>query len=539
MNLIFYLSTFFFFIWAIRNALFWVNMWQVKEYRFDRMLVHLKETWQGRSILFSKFLFFKYLAIFSYGFVIFNSEFLLPYQLLVLVIFGFQSLFVFQEISQRQIKRPVLTAKSIFLFFSSLFVLFIFYMLPFVDRSLWFLLIDRLIPLIIGFFVFSLSIPTNIYKDFQEEKAAKKIMEHKKLLVIGVTGSYGKSSTKEYLGQILEKKFRILKTAGSNNTLIGISNTVLSGLKKDTQIFIAEMGAYKRGEISELCQIVHPKIGIITGVAKQHLSLFGSFQNTMDTKYELINSLPKDGLALFNGNNQNSHHLYQLTNKNKILYETLNFLPKDQALKEKRKREIAAFKINVRKTAISFNVMLGKDIIEMEANLVGGHNIENILPGIYIAKYLGMKNHEIKEAVSQLISLPKTMVYQKSESGAVLIDDTFNSNPNAVLAALDYMKIYKGKRILVLNPMVELGSESENEHYLVSREISKVCDYLFLTNKNFHKPIVKGIMNGKGKCVVKICSASKIADYVKENTSVNDIIVFEGKESAVSFSKIL
>ncbi|MDO8658602.1 MAG: UDP-N-acetylmuramoyl-tripeptide--D-alanyl-D-alanine ligase [Candidatus Levybacteria bacterium] len=534
MNLFFLLASIIFFIWTIRNILFWVSLWQIKEYRLDRILAHLKETGQGRKLFFSPLSLIKWIPFLLYIIVVFNNRLLLVSQLFITGIFIVQSFFVFKEVYFRLYKRPVLTPKAIIVIFLTLSVVILLYWVPLFEAFLWLVFLDRIVPFLAAFFVFVFYFPTKLYRDWEIEKAAKKMNLHKKMTVIGVTGSYGKSSTKEYISQILQRKFRVLKTKGTNNTPIGIANTILSGLKNHIEIFVVEMGAYKKGEIKEMCQMVNPKIGIITAVNEQHLSLFGNVQNTMKAKYELIESLPKTGLSLFNGNNENTVKLYEKTKNKKVLYECL-----DKIEEKGNDSHIFAYNIKTEKDSINFDVSFKDKMFHMESPLIGAHNIENILPGIYIADYLGMSLDEIKKSVASLTSLPKTMILLNSAKGATLIDDTFNSNPQAVLAALEYMKIYIGKKILVLQPMIELGKSGKDEHFRIGKEISKVCNYLFVTNKNFYKFLMDGIKEGNGKCVIESGSSSQIAEFINKRASKQDVVVFEGKEAAFTFNKVL
>lgn len=531
MDLFFLLASIFFFVWIIRNAFFWVWLWQLKEYRLDRILIHLKETEQGKKLLFSPLAFLKWLVVASYVLVVLNNSLLTFYQIIIFLIFFYEAISAYREKSTEVLKMPIISFKAIFIAFISLLFISVLFLVPLVEKFLWILLLDRILTLIIAFLVFLLYFPTEFYRDYKIKKAAKKISSFKNLLVIGITGSYGKSSTKNYIAKILEEKFNVLKTRGTNNTPIGIANTIISGLSKNTQIFVVEMGAYKRGEIKKICEIVHPKIGIITAVNDQHLSLFGNLQTTMDAKYELIESLPNDGIAMFNSDNKNSYELYKKTNKKKVLYGI-----------EKLKNgndSIFASDIIVKKTSIDFEVSLKKDTLHLKTPLLGVWNAEDLLPGIYIANYLGMKKDEIKKAVSSLLPLPKTMTYKKLSTGVAIIDDTFNANPASVSAALEYMKIYKGKKILVLQPMIELGKNAEQDHYQAGRKISEICDYLFLTNKNFYEPVLGGIKDTGGKCLVKMGNLKEFADFVNQNTKTGDIVVFEGKEAAFFLDKIL
>jgi len=535
MKILYYITSVLFFIWIIRNVLFWIFLWQLKEYRLDRVLIHLRETGQGKKLLFSPLSVIKFLAIIVYVFVVFNNEFIFASQIFILLIFVVQIFFVLKDIYRHQIRRPVFTVRALLTVFLTLGFIFLLYSIPLFEKFVWLVFLDKFTPFIIAFFVFLFYFPTELFKDWKIDKATQKMESFKKITVIGVTGSYGKSSTKEYVSQILSNKFKVLKTRGTNNTPIGIANTVLNGLNKTIEVFVVEMGAYKRGEIKEMCEIVHPKIGIITAVNDQHLSLFGNIKNTMKAKYELIDSLPKNGLGLFNGNNENTATLYEESKKKKVLYKCLF----GKEVSRKEDFDIAAYNILTKKNSIEFDVYLQNRLLHFKAPLIGQHNTENILPGIYVASYLGMADENIINAVSNLSPLPKTMVTHSISSGATVIDDTFNANPQAVLAAISYAKIYKGKKILVMQPMIELGAKGNDEHYRIAKEISKICDHLFLTNRNFYKYILKGINEGRGKCEVKMANSSEIAEFINKENSKEDIVIFEGKEAAFTLNRIL
>lgn len=524
-----------FFIWVVRNILFWVALWQLKEYRLDRIFVHLKETKQGRDLFFSPVSILKTFAIFAFGFVIFNNQFLLHYQIIVTIFYFFIAVYAVSEGLARTLKRPAITFKSILIVVASLLSVYLLYSLPIIDKFLWFLIIDRLTPFIVIFYILILSFPTEIIHDILIERAIGKIKKHRKLLVIGVTGSYGKSSTKEFIAQVLSYKFKVLKTKGTNNTPIGVAQTILCGLKKDTQIFVAEMGAYKKGEIEKLCNIVFPKIGVLTAVSNQHLSLFGSIENTMAAKYELIEALPASGLSIFNGNNQRSKLLFDKTEKRKVLYMTKN---NSKEMLSSQRSEITAFNIKVKQESVSFDVLLGKNAVSFIAPLLGAHNVENILPAIYLAKKLGMKNDRIQNAVLALTPPKKTMKKYKLKNGANIIDDTFNASPQAVLAALDYLGTYRKKRILVLQPMIELGKNAKDDHFAIGKEASLVCDSVILTNSNYYSEVKKGVKVGNSECSVVIANSE--TPHILKNTLENgDTIIFEGKESGSILNQII
>src|SRR5262249_23934960 len=148
--------------------------------------------------------------------------------------------------------------------------------------------------------------------------AARKLRQRSDLIVVGITGSYGKTSTKEFLSTLLGARYRVLKTAASVNTPVGIARTVLRGLQADHQVIVVEMGRYVPGNIRDLARLARPRIGILTAIGEQHLERFGSVENIARTKYELIQALPADGLAVFNADNARCRDLARKTTSTRV-----------------------------------------------------------------------------------------------------------------------------------------------------------------------------------------------------------------------------
>lgn len=543
MNNFYLLASAGFFLWVIRNTLFWTNLWQTKEYRLDRLWAHIGETAKGRDIIVSFLSFVKWLFIFAYPIPATYPHLLFVYQIGITVVLTLDFAFVIKELLQRRLRRPIFTARATLLLLLSFTFLTALYIVPLIDQFLWLLILNRSIPLVIAFFVILSYPPSEIAKDILVDRAARKLNTIKRtdlsklrpfestkwdgLLVIGVSGSYGKSSTKEYMAQILGEKFKVAKTFGSYNTPIGIARTILSKVNKDTQIFVVELGSYKRGEVAELCQIVYPQISITTSISDQHLSLYGSFQNILDTENELITSLPKEGIALFNANSQFSLELSKKTRKKKLLYGTKSDL------------DIVGQNIKVKKTSVKFEAIFFDKKVPLSAPLLGSHNVENILPGVLLGSYLGMSLKNLQRAVSRLKPLPKTMNAFNSSYGFTIIDDTFNASPESVLSAVYYAKIYPRKKFLVLEPMIELGPNAEIDHYKLAKEISKVFNHLFVTNKNSFQSLEKGIQDGLGKCKIYLLGTKDIADFITNRARKGDIVVLEGRESSMVLDRII
>ncbi len=535
MDILFVLTSSAFLLWIIRNSIYWVYLWQAKEYRFQRLFVHIKETAQGRLLLFSPLSLLKWAAVVFYGFTIFHDTYLDEFHFFVAGIYTLEAFLVLKELLFNQLKRPEFTPKAISLIVTSVLFSLLIFSVPLLDRYFWLLLIDRFFFLIVGFMIFLHSFPTELFYDTQINKAIKKIKEHKDLMVIAITGSYGKSSTKEFLAQILGTKFAVMKTRGNQHTLAGIASVIVQKLSKKTQIFVVEIGGYERGEVAQIAQIVKPNIGILTGINDQHLSLFKTLNNSIETKYELIEALPKNGLALFNGNDSAVRKLAKKAKIQKVLY---GYDLPDQESPEMN-RAISATNIRVDREHVTFTVKMKKQSSLLRAPLLGSYNIANLLPAIYLADYCGMTQSEIKRAVARLTPLPNTMTRHIAENGATIIDDTVNSNPESINAAIDYMQIYRKKRFLVFQPMIELGHNAKEHHIALGRNIAALCDYVLLTNNNFLKEIQKGIKEKNGNCKVKSGSPKTLTAYLNKHSSRGDIIVCEGNEAKQVFEKLL
>lgn len=518
-----------FLIRTIRNVLYQVFLWQLKEYRPDRLLIHLR-TWQGKKLLFSPISLIKWFLIFFY--------FLgLPIFLLVVILYGFEAILNLKEVVSG-LKKPVFTLKATFVVLvviigsALLALLFPKDLSNLSNLAVRVLILDKLLSPAVAILFLGLAIPTKLHRARIIAQAKKIIKNHPKLLVIGITGSYGKTSTKEFLASILSTKFKVLRTVGSNNTDIGVAETIVRNLS-DQEVFVCEMAAYKRGEIKAICDIVRPKIGIITAINEQHLDLFGSLENTKRAKYELIESLPKDGLAVFNGNNSYTLELAKKTKKlglTVLIYQYINISIYESGLLKKSDGRVTASDIKVFPQKLEFEVQIGREKGKLTTNLLGKQNIENILAGIGVAHYLGMNLKEITAAVRDLRSPEMTMKPFPGPSGSILIDDTFSVNPAGVLAALEYAEIYKGKKILVLQPMIELGEAAEKAHREVGRVSAKICDLVILTNRNFNKPFFEGA--GRDRKKVLILDGRKAAKKIEEIADKGGVVVFECKEAA-------
>ncbi len=396
MDVLFIFISSLFFLWVIRELFYWLAFWQENEYRTDRFFAALKRKSRRHSPFSTLFHVGKWLIFFAYGFVVFNDDLLAPYQYTVIALYLLQSFFLLREIYFNHLKKPQITLRAVLIITLTLITVLFIFAIPLVDRFFWLLFVDLVTPLVVAFYVLFFAFPIEIYNDWQIEKAVIKMRNHPNLLVIAVTGSVGKSMTKEYVARLLRKKYKVIKTDGKNNTAIGIARTVLQKLDDDTQIFVAEISAYQPGEIKMLCQLIRPKIGVLTPINSYYLTLFKSLENIKKTNYELVTSLPSQGFCLYNGDNKNTFELYKKSRKGKVLYRTT----KATEILKKGQKEIVADHI-VRKTKRTiFSTRLKNKKVDFILNT--SHHIDQLLPAIYLASFLGMSEQEIRREVALL-----------------------------------------------------------------------------------------------------------------------------------------
>jgi UDP-N-acetylmuramoyl-tripeptide--D-alanyl-D-alanine ligase len=259
---------------------------------------------------------------------------------------------------------------------------------------------------------------------------------HRRLLVIGITGSFGKTSTKEILAHILATKYKVAKTPGTNNTLIGVALTVWQ-LPLAAEILVAEMGAYKIGEIAAICRLLRPRIGVLTGINEQHLRLFGSLANTIRAKSELLAALPKNGLAVVNGVNRWTKKLRA------PLAPTRYYRP-------------------------------GR----YRTNLLGAHQQLNLSAAVTVARYLGYRRFDL----TNIPRFKTALTQSRGLNGALVINDSYNSNPDGFLAAVAYAKTIPAKSKILVSPgIIELGQAKEAVYRRLSAEAALVFDFVWIS----------------------------------------------------------
>ena len=316
---------------------------------------------------------------------------------------------------------------------------------------------------------------------------------------VGITGSYGKTSMKFYLSELLSSQYETLKTPESFNTPMGVTITVRRDLKPTHEYFICEMGARRVHEIKELCDIANPHDGIITSVGPQHLETFGSIENVVNTKFELADSISALGKIYLNGDNE-------------LIRKKAPDYPNAVTFGLREGNDWRAADVTVSDRGTEFIVISPEgQTCRYTTKLLGEHNVQNLLGAIAYAVGTGIPMEKLVLPVKRIAAVPHRLQLLDKGNGVTFIDDAYNSNPNGCRAALAVLGLFDACRILVTPGMVELGAKQEELNYEFGQEAAKACDYIVLVGKNQTVPIYNGI-KASGYDMEKVYVADNLND---------------------------
>ena len=319
---------------------------------------------------------------------------------------------------------------------------------------------------------------------YYKNRAIKKLKSMNNLKVVGITGSYGKTSSKNILNDVLNIKYNVLPSPKNFNTPSGLMITINNYLDKFNDVFIAEMGAFKKGEIKELCDFVQPTYGILTKVGEAHLESFGSRENIQSGKFELIESLPSNGVAVLNKDDE-WQVSYKLKNKCKVIWIGI----------DSKEADVRATNIKLSPSGTSFDCLFKGDKTKyhFETKLLGKANIYNILASIALGKELGITIEQLEFGVKKVQPVEHRLELRKYYD-VNLIDDSYNSNPTGAKMALDVLSLMPGKKIIMTPGMIELGPKQYEANLEFGKQIAEVCDEVILVGAEQTKPIYDGLM---------------------------------------------
>ncbi len=354
-----------------------------------------------------------------------------------------------------------------------------------------------------------LLLPIDIFiKEFLIFLAKSKIKKLKKLKVIGVAGSYGKTGMKDLISTILSEKYQVVKTSESVNTPIGIAKTILSQVDEKTQILVVEMGEYYPGDIKNICSIVTPHVGVITGINEAHFERLNSINNSIKTIFEIAQNMKPDGVLLLNV-------------KDKYV--------KDNYEKFIKKQSVYLYQA---KGKIEFNEDApGYIYKKMFLPILGEYNLDKIDGVIYLAKKLGLTDFEIESGLKKI----KTPAHRLQpilnlEKNILIIDDSYNGNPDGVEEAIKTLSKFSKRRKIFITPgLVEMGNKSNEVHQRIGKRLNDVVDLVILVKNSVTPDIGEGLIKSgfKKQNIIWFDSMMEAQSNLINYAKSGDVILFQ------------
>ena len=400
------------------------------------------------------------------------------------------------KVSKEQSKKPLVITARIKRLYTTMLILHLLCIIPMVilynDASLpaYYVFVGLLVyinPFVIWLSnIINKPIEKMVFNHYKR-MAKNKLKSMPNLMRVGITGSYGKTSTKNALNDILNVKFNSFATEKSFNTMNGLMISINNKLDKFSDIFVAEMGAFRQGEIKEKAEFIEPQYGILTTIGSAHLEDFGCIENTQKAKFELIESLPRNGVAILNKDDEYQTS-YKVKSKCKKVWVSMRF----------KEADVYASDVKLSNKGTTFKVKFAdtKKVIELETKLLGSANVYNVLQAVALAHELGLSDEQIKIGVKRIATIEHRLELKKF-ADINIIDDAYNSNPVGSKMAVDVLGMMPGKKIIVTPGMIELGDKQYEYNMKFGRQIAKVCDEVILIGEEQTKPILDGLKKEK------------------------------------------
>lgn len=364
------------------------------------------------------------------------------------------------------------------------------------------------VPLFV--FVFAgIIMPFEFLNNSRYIRIAKKRFEKSNAKIIAITGSYAKTSVKTILAALLSQNFKVVCSEKNYNTPMGLALSCRN-LTDETDIFIAEMGARHVGDIKKLVNICKPDIAVVTGICNQHLETFKSLDNVIAAKSEIFRELKNDGVVFFNGKNLYCQDMYEKCEKNKYL----SFVGKD--------RRVYASDVVYTENGTDFCLHINEQKAPCSTKLLGESAIENIVLCSMIADYLGISIEKIAKSIETLEYIPHRLEVIKA-NGITIIDDSYNGNEKGVSEAVTALTYFKGRKLVLVSGIVEMGENEENANYLLGERIASAADYVIMIDTKQSDNIYDGLINSG-------FDKKNIAKYAAVNDAIKDFnnVLFEG-----------
>lgn len=393
-------------------------------------------------------------------------------------------------------------------------------LLPSLARLLGgFLMADLIAPLTViaaGIFLEPLEV---LFRSGFKRKARARLAAHQNLTVVGVTGSYGKTSVKFIVREILSFRYNVLASPGSYNTPMGLCRVVNEMLLPEHQVLVAEMGARHPGDIRELCELVEPSIGIVTNVGVAHLETMGSVDNIEREKGDLPASIPPDGTVVLNADDERVMRMAKRTQASVLTVSAAG-----------RDADFTASEIQYGADGSSFTITARSgESLRFRSSLLGRHNISNILMGVAVGSSMGLRLRQMTHAVAAVQPVEHRLQLRR-EGAITIIDDAFNSNPVGARNAVEILGQFgTGRRVIVTPGMIELGDIEFEENRRFGEAIAENVDLAILIGPERTAAIAEGLAakNFPPDHVQVFRSLFEARDFLKQYLREGDVVLYE------------
>lgn len=334
--------------------------------------------------------------------------------------------------------------------------------------------------------------------------------------VIGITGSVGKTTTKEVTASVLANRYPVLFTEGNLNTEIGLPLTLLR-LRPQHRAVVLEMGMYAAGDIKLLAEIAEPSIGVVTNVQSSHLERMGTLEHIADAKAELVESLPASGVAILNGDDVRVRAMEQRTSARTVLYG----LAADARVR-------ASQPVSHGLSGVGFRLHIGDDSTHVHLPLLGLHSVHAALAAAAVASEMSFSIDEVAEALYN-VSPSLRILVARGVNGSRIIDDSYNANPESVLAAINLLEDLDGRKIAVLGDMLELGSDEIPGHRKIGSRASSVVSILVTVGERAALAADEARLSGMPAANIIQCQTNEEACVaLRERLRPGDTVLVKG-----------
>jgi UDP-N-acetylmuramoyl-tripeptide--D-alanyl-D-alanine ligase len=352
------------------------------------------------------------------------------------------------------------------------------------------------------------------------EESARATLASVAPVVVGITGSYGKTTTKVCIGAVLGEHEPTLITPASFNSYLGIVRTINEHLEPAHRDFVVEMGMYRAGDISELCDLVHPQIGVLTAIGPVHLERLGTIEAIADAKAELALALPPDGHLVANGDDPRCVEIAGRVTVDTVLFGI-----------ENGDAQVRAQDIGLTDGRTHFELVIGDESVRVSSGLLGRHNVSNLLAAAAVGHLRGLSLAEIARGLG-IVEPPEHRLQPipNPRAGIVVIDDAYNSNPAGAAAALEVLHSHPAKRRILVTPgMVELGDREAELNEAFGRQAAAVCDHVILVGRQRTRPVDAGLRAAgfAADAITVVRDIGEATTVLGRLTRAGDVVLFE------------